>query len=270
MPLSYKSSDNNEFMHEDLLDQTAAALLDARRVLVITGAGISADSGLPTYRGIGGLYNDADTEEGIAIEVALSGQMMAERPELTWRYIHQIENACRDAGPNRAHRVLAELVEHLDRVCILTQNVDGFHRQAGSTNVIDIHGDVHDLRCTECAYQQRVEDYANLEPLPRCPDCDSVIRPDVILFGEMLPFEKVRHLETELNAGFDLVLTIGTTSVFPYIAGPVVDAHRAGIPTVEVNPGETQVTSVVDIKLPMGAADACEALWQRFSAVRAH
>lgn len=265
MPLSYKRLDNNALMHEALLDQTARALARARSLLAITGAGISADSGLPTYRGIGGLYDETDLEEGIPIEVALSGEMIAHRPELTWKYIHQIEGACRGAQPNRAHEVLVLLEKRLERLCILTQNVDGFHRQAGSTNVIDIHGDIHDLRCTECEYRRQVHDYRDLGPLPRCPDCNGVIRPDVVLFGEMLPVDKLARLETEMRTGFDLVFTIGTTSVFPYIAGPVYEALRAGIPTVEINPGESEVSRIVEIKLPLGAAFACEEIWQRLT-----
>jgi NAD-dependent deacetylase len=251
---------------QDLLHRATKALATAKRVLAITGAGISAESGLPTYRGIGGLYNDPQTEDGIPIEVALSGQMFRRRPELTWRYIHQIERACRDASPNRAHQVLALLETRALHVAILTQNVDGFHRQAGSNHVIDIHGDLHALRCSACEYHTTVHDYAALPPLPRCPRCDAVVRPDVVLFGELLPLDKTAALERELEAGHDVVLSIGTTSVFPYIAGPVLEARRKGVPTIEVNPGQTEVSDLVDIKLAMTACEACEALWQRLTA----
>jgi NAD-dependent deacetylase len=145
----------------------------------------------------------------------------------------------------------------------LTQNVDGFHRQAGSTNVIDIHGDVHDLACTSCPYRNTVEDYSGLEETPGCPECHSVLRPAVILFGEMLPQAKVLRLGAELERGFDAVFSVGTTSVFPYIAQPVVDARMRGIPTVEINPGNTEVSDVVDLKLDARAAEACPAIWLR-------
>jgi NAD-dependent deacetylase len=247
----------------DKLDAIVSFLKQARSVLFITGAGISADSGLPTYRGIGGLYEEADTPEGIPIEEALSGEMMRSNPALTWKYIHQIESSSRGASFNRAHAILAEAEKRFERVWVLTQNIDGLHRKAGSRNVVDIHGDVHDLLCTACAYRATVEDFRGLEALPRCPECAAPLRPDVVLFGELLPLEKVEAIERELREGFDIVFSIGTTSLFPYIARPVVEARLRRKATVEINPGETYVSSAVDVKLPMRAAEACEAIWTR-------
>ncbi len=198
-----------------VLDRVTDEFARARSVLFITGAGISADSGLPTYRGIGGLYENAATEEGFAIEDALSGTMLRSRPEVCWKYIHQIEQACRGATWNRAHEVLARMEGRYDRTWVLTQNVDGFHRRAGSKQVIEIHGDVHKLACTRCMYRDQVEDYARLAIPPRCPACGEIVRPEVVLFGEMLPADAIAALGRELDRGFDLVVSIGTTSVFP-------------------------------------------------------
>jgi NAD-dependent deacetylase len=249
--------------NEKALETVASWLRGASSVLFITGAGISADSGLPTYRGIGGLYEDADTPEGIPIEEALSGEMMRRHPAIPWKYIHQIEASARGASFNRAHAILAEAESRFERVWVLTQNVDGLHRKAGSKNVIDIHGDVHHLLCTACEHRATVEDYSNLAPLPRCPDCGAPLRPDVVLFGELLPLAKVETLERELLHGFDVVFSIGTTSVFPYIARPVIEARMRRKATVEINPGETLISGDVDVKLEMRAAEACEALWDR-------
>ena len=118
----------------DEIERVASFLRSASSVLFVTGAGISADSGLPTYRGIGGLYEGAETPEGIPIEEALSGYMMRKNPALTWKYIQQIEAASRGASFNRAHSVLAEAERRFERVWVLTQNVDGLHRMAGSKN----------------------------------------------------------------------------------------------------------------------------------------
>ena len=246
-----------------ILDRVSAAFTCARSVLFITGAGISADSGLPTYRGIGGLYEDSGTEEGFAIEEALSGEMLRERPDVCWKYIHQIERACRGATCNRAHEVLAMLEQRYDRAWVLTQNVDGLHRRAGSKNVIEIHGDVYKLACTRCSFRESVQDYAALSFPPRCPECSAIVRPEVVLFGEMLPRSAVATLERELGRGFDLVVSIGTTSVFPYIAAPVMLARRAGRDTVEINPGTTGVSHVVAHRMPNRAAVALDAIWQR-------
>lgn len=243
------------------IERVITHLSRARSVLFITGAGISAESGIPTYRGIGGLYNGKTTDEGLPIEVALSGSMFRSRPELTWHHIHQIERACRGATFNRAHELLARFEECFERCWVLTQNVDGFHRTAGSKNVIDIHGDIHELRCTRCSFTERVVDYSNLEPCPNCPRCGALLRPEVVLFEEMLPPTKVMRLQHELAMGFDLVFSIGTSSLFPYIDGPVLEAVARKRPTVEINPGRTDLSDVVEVKLRMGAVAACEALW---------
>lgn len=247
----------------DGLERIVEGLAGARRVLFVTGAGISAESGLPTYRGIGGLYERETTEEGVPIEVALSGPMFARRPELTWKYLRQIEEACRGARANRAHDIVAAFERVFEKVVVLTQNVDGFHRAAGSTDVIDIHGDVHDLRCTACAWRGRVDDYAALAPLPRCEACGAVVRPEVVLFEELLPPAKVLRMARALALGFDAVFSIGTSSVFPYIARPVLDAAYAGALTVEVNPSRTVVSDVVSVRLETGAVRALEAIWAR-------
>lgn len=257
------SSSHHESIDPDVLDRVSQAFVRARSVLFITGAGISADSGLPTYRGIGGLYEDAITEEGFAIEDALSGDMLRDRPEVCWKYIHQIERACRGATWNRGHEVLAMMEARYERSWVLTQNVDAFHRRAGSKNVIEIHGDVHRLICTRCQYRDHVEDYAALSIPPHCPDCGAIVRPEVVLFGEMLPGPAVAALERELDRGFDLVVSIGTTSVFPYIAAPVMLARRAGRDTVEINPGATSVSHVVAHRMHNRAAVALDAIWQR-------
>lgn len=245
------------------LDAVAARMAGAGRILFVTGAGISADSGLPTYRGIGGLYHERLTPEGLTIEEALSGAMMARHPETAWKYLAEIEHNCRGARPNAAHRLIAALEQEKGAVWVLTQNVDGLHRAAGSHNVIEIHGSVHRLRCTACPHQREVADFAGLAIPPECPACGGVLRPDVVLFGETLPEREVARMQAVLENGIDLVVSIGTTSVFPYIAGPVWWARQTGGATVEINPGDTEVSHLVDHRLRMGAADAMTALWRR-------
>jgi NAD-dependent deacetylase len=243
------------------LAQAAQHLRRARRVLVITGAGISADSGLPTYRGIGGLYEEQLTDEQVPIEVALSGQMLRRAPELTWKYIHQIESACRGARHNIAHQVIAQMQDRFEVVCVLTQNIDGFHRDAGSRELIEIHGNIHELHCVSCDYEAWADDYSGIEVPPACPRCGGLVRPRVVLFGEMLPDAALARLSRQARRGFDTVLSIGTTSVFPYIAEPVHEARRAGIPTIEINPGESEVSAIVDCRLRQRAAVVLPQLW---------
>lgn len=244
----------------DVFDGVAERLAVAESVLFITGAGLSADSGLPTYRGVGGLYEDEQTEEGLPIEVALSGQMLLQRPELCWKYIRRIERACRGACFNRGHEVIALLEQRLEHCCVLTQNVDGFHLAAGSKNVIEIHGNVHHLICVACGSRESVADFRELAAVPYCDACGGLIRPAVVLFGEMLPTPELARLSGELGLGFDMVFSVGTTSVFPYIAEPVLRVAAAGGTTVEINPGTTEVSALVDYRIRCGAAEALDRL----------
>lgn len=246
------------------IDRIASLLTRATSVLFITGAGLSADSGLPTYRGIGGLYSDRETDDGMPIEAVLSGDMLTRRPELTWRYIHQIESTCRGAVHNRGHEIIAAFEKKLPRVWVLTQNVDGLHREAGSRQLIEIHGNLHDLFCTRCPWRERVADYSALAIPPACELCGALIRPDVVLFGEMLPESACIELYTQMSEGFDMVFSIGTTSAFPYIAQPVLSASSDGTPTIEINPGDTEVSEAVSYRLRATARDALEAIWIAF------
>lgn len=244
-----------------LIRKAAARLVQARGILFITGAGLSADSGLPTYRGVGGLYEEAETEDGVPIEAALSGRMLASRPEITWKYLSQIEQNCRRAVFNRGHAVIAEMERHFPRVWTLTQNIDGFHAAAGSRNVIEIHGNMRRLRCDACGWRTDIPDLGAVEIPPQCRHCGCPARPDVVFFGETLPDAEVARYDRELGRGFDVCLWVGTTSVFPYIQAPLYEARRRGGLTVEINPGGTEISDRVDIKLPLRAAPALEALW---------
>jgi NAD-dependent deacetylase len=250
-------------MIEESIEDIAQRLQRSERVLFITGAGISADSGLPTYRGVGGLYNGDATEDGLPIEEALSGRVFAVRPDITWKYLAQIERNCRGAQPNAAHRAIAALEKRLPYVMVLTQNVDGLHRKAGSKNVIEIHGGLHQLSCTACDFEQQVDDLAGRQLPPRCPYCGAVVRPNVVLFGEALPADALTRLASALEEGFDMVFSIGTSAVFPYISEPVMWAAEAGIPTVEINPSRTLLSDCVDFYLPVGAADAMSRIISR-------
>lgn len=255
------------------IESIARTLGSCRSIFFVTGAGVSADSGLPTYRGVGGLYNVDTTEDGEPIEVIMSSEMLARDPALTWKYLAEIGRACDGATYNRTHKVIAEMEAHFHRVWTLTQNVDGFHRSAGSENVLEAHGNMHSLSCTRCSFQISVDQFSSdqakkmLEDLPpKCPKCDSLIRPDVILFGELLPRDVVDELQRQAEMGFDIVFSIGTSNAFPYTRAPIEMAKQFGIPTVEINPSETPMSYVVDYRLPIGAADALDAIWTQYQA----
>ncbi|MBN1870410.1 MAG: NAD-dependent deacylase [Candidatus Omnitrophica bacterium] len=246
------------------IPKVSELLKSCRSILFITGAGISAESGLPTYRGIGGLYESQDTEDGIPVETALAGEMLYKDPSVTWKYLLQIERNCRNATFNRAHQIIAEMERAFNRVWVLTQNVDGFHTDAGAEHVIEIHGNLHHLKCMKCYWRKTVKDFSGLTIPPKCPKCGFIIRPDVVLFGEMLPFDKYQTLTDQVEKGFDIYFWIGTTGVFPYIQGPLVDAKHSGSTTVEINPDDTLLSGEVDIKIPMKAGEALERIWKEY------
>lgn len=195
------------------------------------------------------MYETEFTEDAVPIEVALSGRMLRTNPGLTWKYLLQVETACRSARFNAGHTALVRMAGRFRRFTVLTQNIDGFHRAAGQDSLIEIHGNVNELFCTECAKAWRVPNYAELRMPPRCDDCHGAVRPRVVLFGEPLPEQALRQLDEALAHGVDAVMSIGTTSVFPYIAGPVMQAAAMGVPTIEINPGETEVSEVVRVRI---------------------
>lgn len=251
--------------------EIAERLRDARSVLFITGAGLSADSGLPTYRGLGGLYVDVATEEGFPIEMALSGSMFRKKPEVTWKYLWQVGEACSRANPNYAHQFIARLESEKSSVWVLTQNVDGLHRQAGSKNLIEAHGHAFELFCVRClkeyAASDLIQGYQEKIALPpRCRVCQGIIRPKVVLFEESLPDKVLQGFDQLAKVPFEMIFSIGTSSLFPYISRPIFLARKAQIPTIEINPHETDLSGLFSYTLRMTAVQAIqaiEAFWMR-------
>ncbi len=246
----------------EIIDSVVDALRDARRVLFITGAGMSAESGLPTYRGIGGLYNNNETVDGLTIEECLSATVFRSRPELTWKYLSEIEKAARGASFNRGHEIIVEFEKRFE-TWTLTQNIDGFHALAGSKNLIEIHGTMRRLRCTKCQHKIATDDYKGVSIPPYCDQCQAMMRPDVVLFEEMLPVKAEQLYHRALSDEFDVTFSIGTTSAFPYIASPVIWTNQHGNVTVEINPSETTVSDEVTYRLQLPAAVTLNEIWVR-------
>jgi NAD-dependent deacetylase len=223
-----------------------AALGAVRTVGVVAGAGVSVESGIPTYRGRGGIYDDP--EEGDRVVEALSGPTLRRDPDRTWKVIAWKARLAHGARPNRAHDAIVEMERRAERFVLLTQNVDGLHAAAGSRNVIEIHGNTLRTRCTGCGATGRLdaERLATLDGAPACGACGATLRPDVVLFEEMLPAAEVARLSEELlERSPDLLVVAGTTALFPYVVEPVLRAARRGMLTVEVNPEATDLSRVV-------------------------
>ena len=224
---------------------------------MITGAGLSADSGLPTYRGLGGLYNGR-THEGLPIETALSGPILRSNPALCWKYLAELGRACLGAHPNAAHLAIAELQRIKPQCWVLTQNIDGYHLAAGSPpeRLIEIHGQLAPLFCQSCGWHSvDLAEHLHRPLPPLCEQCQGVLRPSVVLFEERLPDAAIQRLYEQMDQGFDAVLTIGTTASFPYIHEPVIRARAAGGFTMDINPMASALSAGMDVWLESGALD---------------
>jgi NAD-dependent deacetylase len=232
------------------------ACRSARSVGVVTGAGVSVESGIPTYRGRGGIYDDP--AEGDRVVEALSGPTLRRDPDRTWRVIAWKAGLARAARPNRAHEAIVEMERRAERFVLLTQNVDGLHAAAGSRNVIEIHGNTLRTRCTACPTRGSLspEEIAAVTATPRCAACGAPLRPDVVLFEERLPEDELRRLSEELlERSPNLLVVAGTTALFPYVVEPVRLAASRGRTTVEVNPEETELSRWVSHSIRGRAGD---------------
>jgi len=243
-----------------LPDGLIERLRDVRSVGAITGAGVSQESGIRTYRGRDGLYDDP--EEGDRTVEALSGPTLARDPDRTWRAIGALSRQALNAEPNAGHRALAEIERKVERFALLTQNVDGLHRLAGSRNVIELHGNIFMTHCLSCgkAGELAREILAALNAAPRC-DCGGILRPNAVLFGELLPMDEVTRLREQFYREVpDLVIAAGTSALFPYITEPVVFARQRGKLTVEINPEPTLMSGQVDFCLRGNAGEYLPAI----------
>jgi NAD-dependent deacetylase len=244
------------------IEQVGQILSHAARVLFITGAGVSAESGIPTFRGATAAYPDGRTEDGLTFEEALSATTFRRNPTLAWKYFSLLEQSLRGKRPNPAHVAISALQTPQRYVCVATQNIDGLHQVAGSNFVLELHGNLLRVVCTGCDYLENLATFESLPPLPLCPKCQHVLRPDVVLYEEMLPVDVLERFEEEQRQGFDLVFSVGTTSLFAYVTQPIVLAAREGTPIVEINPDETPISDLADFRFAEGASQVLQAIAQ--------
>ena len=220
------------------MEQTREWLRKARRVAVLTGAGVSAESGVPTFRGKEGLWKHYRPED-LATPDAFSRD-----PRLVWQWYNWRRGLIARAQPNRGHYALADLQRSAREFTLITQNVDDLHEQAGSKDVLKLHGDIWQVRCLSCAREWIDTRPAIAELPPRCA-CGGLLRPGVVWFGEeLIPGVWDRAEKAAREA--DLFLVIGTSAVVYPAAGLVRLAKCAGAKVVEINLSETVITSQID------------------------
>ncbi len=251
-------------IRREAIDAVGMLLTQVRSALFITGPGLTTESGLPHYRGIPGLLRKT-ANDARAIETALSIDTLQRKPKVTWRFLFAIDEQVCAAMPNRGHEVLVGLEHCLARTVILTVNVDRLHQRAGSHNVIEMHGALHDLRCPRCEISTRHAGYAGFPLPPLCATCGAVLRPDMPLFGEPLPPDAFTRLQTEIEIGFDIVVAVGVVTMFPYLARPILIAKQEGIPTVEIAQTATDVSELVDFGFRGSPTRILGAIWDVFS-----
>ncbi len=212
-------------------------LRSARVVSVLTGAGISAESGVPTFRDPGGIWEKFRPEQLAVFESFLA------QPDLVWSWYQHRRQIMRDVRPNPGHIALAEMEKLFDEFNLFTQNIDNLHRRAGSAKVTELHGNIERNYCIKCKTFHNDVDLGHESAL-RC-ECGGLIRPDVIWYGEMLPFDALKSAE-ECAMRSDIFFTIGTSAeVYPAALLPLM-AGKSGAYVVEINTKPTAISSEVD------------------------
>jgi NAD-dependent deacetylase len=232
-----------------LTQQARAWLEEAQRVCVLTGAGISAESGVPTFRGAGGLWREYRAED-LATPAAFRRD-----PKLVWEWYDWRRGVVGAARPNAGHEALAAFEQRRgDGFTLVTQNVDGLHERAGSRRVLRLHGSLWAVRCTGCGTETMDERVPLPELPPRCAACGAMLRPGVVWFGEPLPADEL-VAAVDAAASCDVMLVAGTSAVVYPAASLAPLARRAGARVIEVNVEETPASDGADVSL-RGAAGA--------------
>jgi NAD-dependent deacetylase len=216
-------------------------LIKATKVAVLTGAGISAESGVPTFRGEEGLWKKFKPEELATFDAFMAN------PQLVWEWYEYRRKIIEEIKPNPGHVALVDFQNHFDKFDLITQNVDGLHHQAGSVNVIELHGNIRKNKCIRCGKKHESLEGTTEGTPPRCP-CGGNIRPDVVWFGEMLPQDAINYAFA-VSQQCDLFFCVGTSAVVHPAASLPLMAKRAGAYVVEVNISPTEISHLVDESL---------------------
>ena len=220
------------------MHQVREWLKHARSVAVLTGAGVSAESGVPTFRGNNGLWKQHRAED-----LATPGAF-ARDPKLVWEWYDWRRGLIAQAQPNAGHKALVELEKIVPTFTLITQNVDGLHGLAGNRNVLEVHGSIWNMRCTSCR-QERVDRRTPLPAIPPRCECGALLRPGVVWFGEGLPQRVWQEAETAARTA-EVFLVIGTSAVVYPAAGLAQIAKASGARVVEINIAETGLSDGID------------------------
>jgi NAD-dependent protein deacetylase/lipoamidase len=217
------------------------ALVKAKRVAALTGAGISAESGVPTFRGADGLWRNHNVME-LATPHAFSRD-----PELVWEFYNWRRNLIAGLTFNPGHKALVDLEARVPHFTLITQNVDGLHLKAGSKNLLEIHGNLWKVRCTQC-HTVTLDMSSNMGSLPKCGECGGLLRPHVVWFGESLDYALLNRA-VEAARSCQVMLVIGTSAIVQPAASLAFEAKETGGVVAEINLEETPNSEMMDMVL---------------------
>ncbi|MBN1397007.1 MAG: NAD-dependent deacylase [Bacteroidetes bacterium] len=229
-------------------DKLNSLLTRVNSVCVLTGAGISAESGVETFRGARGLWSKFKPQELADFDAFIRN------PELVWEWYNYRKKIIRDVKPNAGHMALAKMEKLVKDFSLVTQNIDNLHFRAGNKKVLELHGNIERSYCIDCG---KFADNLGITPegkMPKCPLCNGFVRPDVVWFGEMLPTD-VFEEAVETARRCELFLVVGTSAVVYPAAGLPITAKAQGAYTVEVNTEPTEISHIVNETLKGKAGD---------------
>ena len=215
---------------------------EASCITVLTGAGISAESGVPVFRGKEGLWNNYRPEE------LATPRAFFENPETVWQWYDWRRSLMKKAEPNHGHFALSELERHKDKFTLITQNVDGLHQLAGSENIIELHGNLWEIRCTKCNNLERNYLVPMPQLPPKCSNCSEIMRPNIVWFGEIIPMGKIDRCILAIEES-DLFLIVGTSGLVEPAASLGFIAKENNKTVIEINLDTTPGTGLYDLSL---------------------
>ncbi len=222
-------------MFESIKDQ----IKEIKKIVFVTGAGISQESGIPTFRGNDGLWRNHDAMKLATIDA------FYENPKLVWEWYNERRSNIFAASPNQGHKAIAELEKYVE-VVVLTQNIDGLHQKAGSSNVLELHGSIVEIKCTVCDFKNEiVTEFSEIPPLCKC---GNILRPNVVWFGESLP-QDIWQKAMILSSQCDLMVVAGTSLVVSPANTLPIYAKQNNAILIEINPEQTEMSSEMNLVL---------------------
>ncbi len=214
-------------------------LKNAYTLTVLTGAGISAESGVPTFRGKNGLWNNYPVDKLATIDA------LENNPKLFWQFYRWRRDLLKKIKPNLGHYSLVDIENYFEDFTLITQNVDDLHHKAGSTNILELHGNITFNRCTSCNHLSKVESSVMENEVEKCDKCGGLVKPDIVLFGEALN-PKILAKAQELSATCEVFFSIGTSALVEPAASLPYIAKGNGAYVVEINPEKTAISDDMD------------------------